>query len=102
MPQSFHDRDYPFSPGGVPADPIGGGAFGFCLANQAENWAGVTTFTAGRISEWPAPPRSGDSAGEFTVSPPPRGEQNSNANCRSITFTVISPFLLSSLERRTV
>jgi hypothetical protein len=43
--------------------PIGGGPLGFCDRNHAWNFAGVTTYAAVRISEWPAPQSSVHSAG---------------------------------------
>ena len=39
---------------------------------------------------------------EETTCLPAFGYENSKANWRVVTFTVISPFLLSSFERRTV
>ena len=46
--------------GGV---PTGGGPLGFCELSQFWNTAGVTTRTAARISEWPAPQSSVHSTG---------------------------------------
>ena len=46
--------------GGV---PIGGGAFGLLVREPRLKAAGVTTWTAARISEWPAPHSSVHSTG---------------------------------------